>query len=293
MKKELSVADEAARFSLDYVISIVGENYIHNESKAEYQDLYFGFVDAWASVDGKLNIFDLKTGWGVSEDHLAQQIGYALALLDMARDGKWPSIKDHNNATMHLIWEDQRRTYSWDTTYDKAKGKVMEILAKRMTPDVKPRANKNCQWCKSLTECDAVNHEIMAVVKAGLPTKFESPEELSRAMMVGDLVSTWSKSIKELGLKHIKAGNELPNYKHSLCKGREIAPDLKDAWKACKAALEEEYGDKAKDKFLEACNVSASKLRKMFTGKDFPADKVMKRGEPFYRLTCKKKLINK
>ena len=285
------VADEELQFSVDTLNSIYGDGFIHCESQAGFQDLYFGHVDFHGSVDGKLHVSDLKTGWGSNEDHIAQQEGYALALLDEAREGKWPRITDHNNATLHLVWEDQKYHYSWDTTYDKAKAKIMEILAKRLTPGVKPRANKNCQWCKNLAECEAVNHEIVSIVSSGLPTKFESPEDLSKAMIIGDLVSVWSKKVKELGLAHVKDGNELPNFKHSKCRGREIAPNLKEAWLACKPALEKEYGKKAKEKFLEACTVSSSKLRKMFSGKEFPAEKIMKRGESFYRLQCKKKLI--
>ena len=288
MKTEI---DEAAEYSLGVLTTIFGDEYIYCETQACFGQVYCGWVDFFGVVDGRLHVADLKTGWGSNEDHLAQQEGYALGLLDMARNGELPKIKDHDNATMHLIWEDQRYHYSWDTTYEKAKGKIMEIIAKRLTPGIKPRANKNCQWCKELTSCEAVNHEIVTLVSSGLPTKFESPEQLSQAMMIGELVTTWAKNVKELGVAHIKAGNDLPNYKHSLCKGREISPELKDAWKACRGALEEEYGDGAKDKYLEACNVSASKLRKMFSGKEFPAENVMRRGEPYYRLSCKKKLI--
>ena len=286
-----TVTDEALDYSLGVLNAIYGEEYIYCESVANFGDVYFGHVDFWGVVNGRLHIADLKTGWGNNDDYTAQQIGYALALLDMARNGKWPKIKDLKTATMHLVWEDQRYHHQWDTTYESAKAKIMEIIAKRLTPGIAPQANKNCQWCANLTGCEAVNHEIVTLVSSGLPTKFESPEQMSKAMMLGELVSSWSAKVKELGLAHIKAGNSIPDFKHTLCKGRETSPDLKEAWQACRASLEEEYGDGAKDKFLEACKVSAPKLRKLFTGKEFPAETVMKRGEPYYRLSCKKKLL--
>lgn len=286
-----TVTDEALDYSLSILNTIYGDGYIHCESIANFGDVYFGHVDFHGVVDGRLHVADLKTGWGNNEDYIAQQEGYALALLWMAREGKWPNIKDHDTATMHLVWEDQRYHYSWETSYLEAEAKIMRIIAQRLTPGITPQPNKNCQWCKNLTECEAVNHEIVTLVSSGLPTKFETPEHLSKAMMIGDLVAAWSKNVKELGLAYIKEGNTLPDFKHSLCKGREVAPDLKDAWQACRSALEEEYGDGAKDKFLEACKVSAPKLRKLFTGKEFPAESVMKRGEPYYRLSCKKKLL--
>ena len=289
MKKELSVQDESARFSMDYLISVVADRYIHNESKVEYQDLYFGYVDAWASVDGNIHLFDLKTGYGSTEDHVAQQEGYALALLNGAREGAWPSVTNTKTATLHLIWEDQRRTWTWTVSYEQAKAKVMEILAKRMTPDIKPRANKNCQWCAKLTECEAVNHEVIEAVRSGLPRKFDNPDHLSRAMMVGDLATAWAADIRKLGAKHVAEGGELKDYRHSRCKGREVAPELKDAWAACKEPLEAEHGENAKDIFLTVCKVSVSKLRNLFKGKDFPVE--LKRGEPYTRLTCKKRLL--
>lgn len=288
MKKE---TDEALAYSLGVLNEIYGDGFIHCETQACFDDVYCGWVDFHGTVDGRLHVADLKTGWGSNDDHEAQQEGYAVALLWGAREGIWPNIKDYENATCHLIWEDQRYHHQWDVSFDKAKAKVMEIIAKRLSPSAKPKANKNCQWCKELPECDAVIHEIVQVVNEGLPTNFESPESLSKAMMVGELLTAWSKQVKELGQAFIKEGNDIPNYKKTLCKGRESNPDLKEAWAACRDSLEEEYGEGAKDKFLEACTVSASKLRKMFSGKEFPAENVMRRGEPYYRLSCKKKLI--
>lgn len=292
MKTELIVQDEDARFSMDYLISVVADRYIHNEFKAEYQDLYYGYVDAWASIDGQIHIFDLKTGWASNADHVAQQEGYALGLMNMAKEGKLPSVTDTNTATLHLIWEDQKRTFTWTVSYEQAKAKVMEILAMRMTPDIKPRANRNCQWCSHLNECEAVNHELMEVVKAGLPTKFDTPQDLAYALMVKDLVKPWADGIQKLAIKHIDEGGELPGWKWSKVKGREQAPELKDAWAAVKGSLETKHGKEgAKDEFLKCCKVVAGKLRGLAYEKDFPGDHIMKRGEPYYRLTCKKRLI--
>jgi len=293
MKTELIVQDEAARFSMDYLISVVCDGYIHNESKAEYQDLYYGYVDAWASVDGHIHIFDLKTGWGSTEDHVAQQEGYALALSDGSREGKWPSVTDTKTATLHLIWEDQRRTWTWTVSYEQAKAKVMEILAKRMTPDIKPRANKNCQWCAKLTECEAVNHELMEVVKAGLPTKFDTPEELSRALMVKDLVKPWGEGLQKIAIKHHEAGGELPGWNLSKVKGREKAPPLKEAWGAVKPSLIAKHGslEAAQNEFLKCCRLVVGKFRGLDYEDNFPAEHIMERGESYYRLTCKKRLI--
>jgi len=168
----------------------------------------------------------------------------------------------------------------------------MEILAKRMTPDIKPRANKNCQWCTHLNDCEAVNHELMEVVKAGLPTKFDTPDDLSRALMVKDLVKPWADGIQKLAIKHIEEGGELPGWKWSKVKGREQAPELKDAWGAVRESLESKHGkDGAKDEFLKCCKLVVGKFRGLDYEEQFPAEQIMKRGEPYYRLTCKKRLI--
>jgi len=285
------VEDEAAKFSIDCLNKEIGSAYIHCETLVAYEELYEGWVDAWAVKDGRLHVFDLKTGWGSDPDYAAQQEGYALAILNMAKKGMWPEIKDTDSATIHLIWEDQRRTYTWETKYDIAKALIMEILAKKMSPDSTPRANKNCQWCANLNSCEAVNHEIMEVVKAGLPTSFNSPEDLSRALMVKDLIKPWSDGIQKLAVKHIEEGGELPGWKWSKIKGREVAPELKDAWAAVRESLEVKHGDKAKDEFLKCCKVVAGKLRGLDYENEFPAEHIMKRGEPYYRLTCKKRLL--
>jgi|15BtaG_2_1085339.scaffolds.fasta_scaffold00800_18 hypothetical protein len=297
IKKVIRAEDENAKYSIDSLNREVGSAYIHCETEVCYDTMFYGFIDAWAVVKGKLHIFDLKTGWASTDaDHLAQQEGYALALLNMAKKGMWPEITDTDNAILHLIWEDQRRTYSWDTTYNLAKCLVMEILAKRMSPDSKPAANKNCQYCERLNSCEAVNHELMEVVKLitceDLPTRFKSPEELSRGLMVKDIVLAWCGGMQKLGVAHVKAGGELPGWTSSLVKGREQAPDLKDAWEAVKPSLEAKHGKGgAKDEFLKCCKVVAGKLRGLDYEEDFPAEHVMKRGEPYYRLICKKRLI--
>jgi hypothetical protein len=291
MEHPIIVKDEAADFSCGAVNRAVGSAKVYVETKVEFQELYSGWVDAFAIRDGVIHVFDLKTGWGSDEDYTAQQEGYALGLLDMAKEGKLPDVTDTENAVMHLIWEDQRRVYTWETTYTVAKALVMEILAKRMTPDIKPRANKNCQWCEKLPNCEAVNHEILALVNSQFPTRFETPEQLSKANVIGGLLKAWADTVQKLCNKHIADGGVLPDYKHSLCKGREIAPSVKDAWAACKDSLEAEHGENAKEVFLTTCSVSAPKLRGLYKGKDFPAESIMGRGTPYYRLTCKRKLL--
>ena len=311
-KLEIAELDEAGAFSIDYINSIVGSSFVFVETKAEYKDMYFGFVDAWASVEGHLHIFDLKTGWGSNPDHTAQQEGYCLALLDMAKeatlpvggatgedgdDGQFPDVEqtlaDTDTASLHLIWETQRRTYRWETTYSLAKAIVMEILAKRLSPDPTPRANKNCQYCQNLTSCEAVNHELVEVVRAGLPTSFKSPEELAKANQLKDLFNAWGKEIHKITIAHIADGGELPGFSYTKVKGKEKAPHIKDAYAMCRDSLIEMCGSeiKAKDKMLEACSLSPSKFRALFKGEEFPAESIMRRGEPYYRLTTKKRTI--
>lgn len=306
-KLEIAELDEAGAFSIDYINSVVGSSFVFVETKAEYKDMYFGYVDAWASVKGHLHVFDLKTGWGSDPDHLAQQEGYCLALLDMAKestlpvggdgDGQFPDVEqtleDTDTATLHLIWEDQRRTYRWETTYSLSKALVMEIIAKRLAPDPTPRANKNCQYCQNLTSCEAVNHELVEVVRAGLPTNFTSPEDLAKANQLRDLFNAWGKKIHEITIAHIADGGELPGFSYAKVKGKEKAPHIKDAWAMCRDALTEMCGSeaKAKDKMLEACSLSPSKFRALFKGEDFPAQSIMRRGEPYYRLITKKRTI--
>jgi len=299
---EIAELDEAGAFSIDYINSVVGSSFVFVETKAEYKDMYFGYVDAWASVEGHLHVFDLKTGWGSNPDHTAQQEGYCLALLDMAKEATLPivgevdteqTLEDTDTATLHLIWEDQRRTYRWETTYSLAKALVMEIIAKRLAPNPTPCANKNCQYCQNLTSCEAVNHELVEVVRAGLPTNFTSPEDLAKANQLRDLFNAWGKKIHEITIAHIADGKELPGFSYTKVKGKEKAPHIKDAWAMCKEALMKMCGNesKAKDKMLEACSLSPSKFRALFKGEEFPAQSIMRRGEPYYRLITKKRTI--
>ena len=299
-KLEIAEIDEAGAFSIDYINSVVGGSFVFVETKAEYKDMYFGFVDAWATRDGHLHVFDLKTGWGSDPDHTAQQEGYCLALLDMAKEKTLPdgpsdldTPRDTDTATLHLIWEDQRRTYHWETTYGLAKALVMEIIAKRLAPNPTPCANKNCQYCQNLTSCEAVNHELVEVVRAGLPTSFTSPEDLAKANQLRDLFNAWGKKIHEITVAHIADGGELPGFSYTKVKGKEKAPHIKDAWAMCRDALTEMCGSesKAKDKMLEACSLSPSKFRALFKGEEFPAQSIMRRGEPYYRLITKKRTI--
>jgi len=131
------------------------------------------------------------------------------------------------------------------------------------------------------------------VVRAGLPTNFTSPEDLAKANQLRDLFNAWGKKIHEITIAHIADGKELPGFSYTKVKGKEKAPHIKDAWAMCKEALMKMCGNesKAKDKMLEACSLSPSKFRALFKGEEFPAQSIMRRGEPYYRLITKKRTI--
>tara|TARA_R100001129_G_scaffold14858_2_gene9538 strand:+ start:3435 stop:4295 length:861 start_codon:yes stop_codon:yes gene_type:complete len=277
MSYQPQTTDEDVLFGMEYLQEICGDRPVVAERYVEYKGIFGGYMDAFCRIDDTVHIFDPKTGFTSAEHYKPQLAGYALA--SMEEEGV-------DKAVCHLIMWEQRHTCSWDLTKEQAAAEVMEIIAQHQNPDSKPHPNKYCQWCANLTSCEGVSREVAEVLVSGLPTHFDSKEELGRAMHVRKLVTAWCDGVKKLADAQSKEGGSLPGWKIAKVKGRDKISDLnKHAVRDCVL----EYI--SPDEFLECCTISMSKLKAKFPDQDLPFAHLIEKGSSFFRYEPEKDLI--
>ena len=226
----------------------------------------YGYADLIAGE----HIVDLKSG-GIAPEpgYRAQLSGYALAYMEATfRDYVW----------CHELYIDAKYHRYYKVTIQEARETVDSIVSAHLDPDSEPVACSFCKWCKHNLTCPALVDGIEEVDM----TNFDltKPQQLSEALVLAKRLKVWCEAVEKAAKTHLNNGGDLKGWRFQKRSGREsIDP---------RAAHKQLYSRMGSDKFMEACSVNLTKLRKIweefYQGEDLPIEDLIKRSKDTFAL---------
>jgi hypothetical protein len=245
----------------------------------------FGTVDVVIIKGDHVDIVDYKYGRGEVDDanENIQGQAYLLGVMD-----KFPKLQ---TATVHFILprRDEILTHSY-------KREDMEDIRLRINLIVEKAELENreaipnsegCRYCKHKLSCPALSDKLLPLAKKYSesvtdfemtlwgnysPEKVEDPMVLSRMLNVAAVVDKWQAAAKKQALKlAVEEGEEIPGYNLHYRNATAKIENGQEAYDAISDLL-------TPDEFMDACNVSVSKLAKAYEEKLPRGEKKTARG---------------
>lgn len=212
-KEMLDCAEEY----FDYVTSYIKANsVVLVEEQFDLSSIsagQFGTSDCTVLTDKHIHIFDLKTGHNiVGAKENSQLMLYAIGAVD-----ELEAIYDIDEITLHIVQTRAGHIDDWTLSYsdlmdfkELAKQKAHEILMDKVsfTP-----STKACKWCPHKQNCEALDKHIEETVKGAFEDIDEDNDRIKHILDNVDLIQDYIKSIQELALDKLEAGEKIEGYK--------------------------------------------------------------------------------
>lgn len=222
---------------------------LHVEEPLEILDenfevLTFGTPDAWAGGD----LFDLKSSSRINCD--AQMLAYAIGIMQK---------EAREEVTVHVLYADEKRAFSWKAELAYAMGRVKSIIAEAGKQGTEERPCDYCGWCASNPACPALDSLAIEVAKNRPDWKLDSyhsseiqdPRQMAKALNLAKILSTWCESVEYNAKEMASVGIEIPGWKLQQRAGSRKIEDIMAAFGALGIAQEN---------FLKSCSVSITKI---------------------------------
>tara|TARA_R100000152_G_C6774699_1_gene202633 strand:+ start:1702 stop:2541 length:840 start_codon:yes stop_codon:yes gene_type:complete len=226
----------------------------------------YGYADLIAGE----HIFDLKSG-GIAPEpgYRAQLSGYALSHMEATfRDYVW----------CHELYIDAKYHRQYKVTLEEARETVDKILTAHLDPKSEPVACSFCKWCRHSLSCPALIEDIEDDEMKNFD--LENPDQLSEALKVAKRLKVWCEAVEKAAKTHLHDGGELDGWRFQQRKGRESI-DPREAHQAL-------YSRMGSDKFMAACTVNLTKLRKIwdehYNEDEFPIENLIVRSKDTFAL---------
>lgn len=251
----------------------------------------FGTVDFVSIKDDHADVVDFKFGRGEVDDSdiNIQGQAYLLGVMD-----KFPLLQ---SATVHFILprRDEILTHSYKREdMEDIRLRINLIIEKAQAENAEAIPNtEGCRYCKHKLSCSALSDKLLPLAKKYSdsvgdfemslwgnysPAKVEDPAVLAKMLNVAQVVDKWQAAAKQQALKlAVEEGAEIPGYNlHYRNASMKIA-NGQDAYDAVSDLLTPE-------EFMDACNVSITKVAKAYATKLPTGEKKNARGAVETRL---------
>ena len=245
----------------------------------------FGTVDVVIIKGDHVDVVDYKFGRGEIDDSdiNIQGQAYLLGVMD-----KFPKLK---TATVHFIIprRDEILTHSYKREdMEDIRLRINLIVEKAEVENAEAIPNsEGCRYCKHKLSCPALSDKLLPLAKKYSesvtdfemtlwgnysPEKVEDPMVLSRMLNVAAVVDKWQAAAKKQALKlAVEEGEEIPGYNLHYRNATAKIENGQEAYDAISDLL-------TPDEFMDACNVSVSKLAKAYAEKLPRGEKKTARG---------------
>lgn len=245
----------------------------------------FGTVDVVIIKGDHVDIVDYKYGRGEVDDahENIQGQAYLLGVMD-----KFPKLQ---TATVHFILprRDEILTHSYKREdMEDIRLRINLIVEKAEVENAEAIPNsEGCRYCKHKLSCPALSDKLLPLAKKYSesvtdfemtlwgnysPEKVEDPMVLSRMLNVAAVVDKWQAAAKKQALKlAVEEGEEIPGYNLHYRNATAKIENGQEAYDAISDLL-------TPDEFMDACNVSVSKLAKAYAEKLPRGEKKTARG---------------
>jgi len=245
----------------------------------------FGTVDVVIIKEDHVDIVDYKYGRGEVDDSdiNIQGQAYLLGVMD-----KFPKLK---TATVHFILprRDEILTHSYKREdMEDIRLRINLIIEKAEAENAEAIPNsEGCRYCKHKLSCPALSDKLLPLAKKYSesvndfemtlwgnysPEKVEDPMVLSRMLNVAQVVDKWQSAAKKQALKlAVENGEEIPGYNLHYRNATAKIENGQEAYDSVSDLL-------TPDEFMDACNVSVSKLAKAYSDKLPRGEKKTARG---------------
>lgn len=245
----------------------------------------FGTVDRVIIKGTHVDIVDFKYGRGEVDDahENIQGQAYLLGVMD-----KFPELQ---TATVHFILprRDEILTHSYKRSdMEDIRLRINLIVEKAEVENAEAIPNsEGCRYCKHKLTCPALSDKLLPLAKKYSesvtdfemtlwgnysPEKVEDPMVLSRMLNVAAVVDKWQAAAKKQALKlAVENGEEIPGYSLHYRNATAKIENGQEAYDSVSDLL-------TPDEFMDACNVSVSKLAKAYGEKLPRGEKKTARG---------------
>lgn len=245
----------------------------------------FGTVDVVIIKGDHVDIVDYKYGRGEVDDSdiNIQGQAYLLGVMD-----KFPKLK---TATVHFILprRDEILTHEYKREeMEDIRLRINLIIEKAQVENADRIPNsEGCRYCKHKLSCPALSDKLLPLAKKYSesvndfemtlwgnysPEKVEDPMVLSRMLNVAQVVDKWQSAAKKQALKlAVENGEEIPGYNLHYRNATAKIENGQEAYDSVSDLL-------TPDEFMDACNVSVSKLAKAYSDKLPRGEKKTARG---------------
>jgi hypothetical protein len=245
----------------------------------------FGTVDVVIIKEDHVDIVDYKYGRGEVDDSdiNIQGQAYLLGVMD-----KFPKLK---TATVHFILprRDEILTHNYKREdMEDIRLRINLIIEKAEAENAEAIPNsEGCRYCKHKLSCPALSDKLLPLAKKYSesvndfemtlwgnysPEKVEDPMVLSRMLNVAQVVDKWQSAAKKQALKlAVENGEEIPGYNLHYRNATAKIENGQEAYDSVSDLL-------TPDEFMDACNVSVSKLAKAYSDKLPRGEKKTARG---------------
>lgn len=245
----------------------------------------FGTVDRVIIKGTHVDIVDFKYGRGEVDDahENIQGQAYLLGVMD-----KFPELQ---TATVHFILprRDEILTHSYKRSdMEDIRLRINLIVEKAEVENAEAIPNsEGCRYCKHKLTCPALSDKLLPLAKKYSesvtdfemtlwgnysPEKVEDPMVLSRMLNVAAVVDKWQAAAKKQALKlAVENGEEIPGYNLHYRNATAKIENGQEAYDSVSDLL-------TPDEFMDACNVSVSKLAKAYGEKLPRGEKKTARG---------------
>jgi hypothetical protein len=232
---------ERAQFALDYIIrrrnefgngcSVASESQVSLKRLTGRDDLD-GTVDVALYNGDVLEIIDYKDGVGeVSAIENQQLEQYAFGVLNTMPEG----VSAPKMIRMTIV-QPKLRMFGkdgigvWNITYDDFMARLPQLTADALATD-DPNAplipgEKQCQWCKHKSNCEALSSQVMSkigmefnkipmiVQAAELPTPKDFDNQRLRQLIEAmPMITGWLETVEEEALRRLEGGDKIDGIK--------------------------------------------------------------------------------
>lgn len=247
----------------------------------------FGTVDFVSIKGDHADVVDYKYGRGPVDDSEINIQGqaYLVGVMD-----KFPKLK---TATVHFILprRDEILTHSYKREDMEDIRLRINLIIEKAEVELENREaipnSEGCRYCKHKLSCPALSDKLLPLAKkysesvtdfemtlwgSYSPDKVEDPMVLSRMLNVAAVVDKWQAAAKKQALKlAVEEGEEIPGYNLHYRNATAKIENGQEAYDSVSDLL-------SADEFMDACNVSVSKLAKAYGEKLPRGEKKTARG---------------
>lgn len=268
LTKDEEPSNDTARWMVDTVRTLAGDNMIFCEKKVEgtlpgVKGIY-GFVDAfWYDTEETLHVVDYKSFSDGTKDHTPQLHGY-VALI--ASEKHSPD----NNVVCHILHGGIWQVESFESTIGDSYKRTVNLLNEiKSNTQKKPRLCDFCCFCANVSKCEASMNAVQTVHDN--PLSFQNMS-LCQKLVVLDAVDKLSEALrKEAKKKAEEAGGAIeedgiryefkPWSDSKLRDIKEVASNVTSPSVATKNGIIECNGI-SHEELLQMCNLSKTKFIK-------------------------------